>query len=83
MYTEPTSVLNGRLPVISTSEPYSPIARAKLSATPEMIAGTRLGSTIARSTVSGSAPSEAAASSIDAVELDAAPAAPSARRTAA
>ena len=51
--------------MISTSEPYSPTARAKLSATPETIAGVRLGSTIRRSTVSGRAPSEAAASSIE------------------
>ncbi len=31
--------MNGRLPEISTSEPNSPTARAKLSATPETIAG--------------------------------------------
>jgi len=57
--------LNGRLPVISTSEPNSPTARAKLSATPEMIAGARLGRTTRRSTVSGLAPSDSAASSIE------------------
>src|SRR6266498_1545095 len=39
-----------------TSEPNSPIERAKASATPEMIAGERLGSTIRRNTVSGLAP---------------------------
>ena len=64
MYTEPTSVLKGRFPVISTSEPNSPTARAKLSATPERIAGARLGSTIRRRIVPGRAPNEAAASSI-------------------
>ena len=64
-YTEPTSVLKGRLPVISTNEPNSPTARAKLSATPEMIAGVRLGSTILRRIVAGPAPSDAAASSIE------------------
>ena len=51
--------------MISTSEPNSPTARAKLSATPEMIAGVRLGSTIRLSTVSGLAPSDSAASSIE------------------
>ena len=34
IYTEPTSVLNGRLPEIRTTEPNSPTARANDSAVP-------------------------------------------------
>ena len=48
---------------ISTTEPYSPIARANASAVPAAIAGRIVGSTIRRKTVSGPAPSERAASS--------------------
>ena len=43
-----TSVLNCSPPEISTTEPYSPIARAKASAAPEAIAGRIAGSTIRR-----------------------------------
>ena len=43
MKTEATSVLNGRLPEISTTEPNSPSARAKASAAPARIAGRRFG----------------------------------------
>jgi hypothetical protein len=64
MNTDATSVLNGMLPATSTTEPNSPTARAKASAAPEMIAGTRFGSTIRRNTVSDPAPSDTAASSI-------------------
>ena len=39
--TETTSVLNGRLPLSSTSEPYSEIARANDSAAPAAIAGSQ------------------------------------------
>ena len=64
--TETTSVSNGRLPLSSTSEPNSEIARAKLSAAPAMIAGNRLGRMIRRKIVNRLAPSEAAASSTSA-----------------
>ena len=64
MNTEATSVLNGMLPEIRTSEPNSPIERAKASAIPERIAGRRFGRMIRRKVVSGPAPSEAAASSM-------------------
>ena len=61
--TDTTSVLKGRLPLSSTSEPYSEIARANESAAPAAIAGTRLGRMIRRKIVSRPAPREAAASS--------------------
>ena len=48
---------------MSTTEPYSPIARANASAVPAATAGMIVGSTIRRNTVSGPAPSEVAASS--------------------
>jgi hypothetical protein len=63
MRTEVTSDSKGRLPESRTSEPYSPIARAKESAAPAAIAGTRLGRTTRRKTCTRVAPSEAAASS--------------------
>ena len=47
---------NGTLPLISTIEPNSPTARAKLSATPERIAGASVGSTIRRMIVPELAP---------------------------
>ena len=50
--TETTSVENGLLPLSSTSEPYSAIARANDSAAPAAIAGTRLGRMIRRKIVS-------------------------------
>jgi hypothetical protein len=43
------------LPAIRTTEPNSPTARAKLSAAPERIAGTRLGSTTRRKIVTSRA----------------------------
>ena len=49
---------------MSTTEPNSPMQRAKPSAPPVRIAGTRLGSTIRRITVNGDAPRDAAASSM-------------------
>ena len=53
----------GRLPESSTSEPYSLIPRAKDSAAPAAIAGTRDGRITRRNVVHRLAPSEAAASS--------------------
>ena len=64
MYTEATSVLYGMLPEMSTTEPNSPMQRAKRERRPVRIAGTRFGRTIRRMTVSGDAPSDAAASSM-------------------
>ena len=46
--TEATSVLNGRLPEMSTTDPNSPSARAKPSPAPATIAQRRLGSTTRR-----------------------------------
>ena len=43
MYTDATSVWNGRLPVSSTVAPNSLIARVNASAVPASIAGSRLG----------------------------------------
>ena len=43
MNTEATSVLNGMLPAMSTTEPNSPTARANASAAPERIAGHEVG----------------------------------------
>ena len=54
------------MPLSSTSEPYSEIARANDSAAPAAIAGTSEGSTIRRRIVSRPAPSDAAASSTSA-----------------
>ena len=53
MKTDETSVLNGMLPEIRISEPNSPIARAKASATPARMAGRRFGRMILRKIVSG------------------------------
>ena len=64
MKTDATSVLNGRLPAMSTSAPISPTARAKASATPERMPGRMFGRTMLRKTRSSLAPSERAASSI-------------------
>ena len=64
MKTDDTWVSNGLLPMISTTEPNSPTARANASAAPDRIAGTRLGRMMRRKVVSGAAPSEAAACSI-------------------
>src|SRR5206468_1280995 len=63
MYREETSVTLGRLPAIRTTDPNSPTARAKASATPESMAGMRLGRMILRKMVKLLAPKEAAASS--------------------
>ena len=52
------------LPEIRTTEPNSPTARAKPSAAPETMAGTRFGRMIRRKVVGPEAPSDAAASSI-------------------
>ena len=43
MKMDATCVWNGMFPEIRTIEPNSPIARAKASAAPERIAGTRFG----------------------------------------
>src|SRR5947209_6925700 len=43
MCTDATSVWKGMLPVSSTTEPNSPIARAKARATPDRMARSRLG----------------------------------------
>ena len=51
MIDDATSVLNVQLPEISTTEPYSPIARAKASAAPDTTAGRICGSTMRRNTV--------------------------------
>ena len=64
MCTEATSVENGMLPDRRTTEPNSPIARAKASAMPDRTAGTRFGSTMRRKIIRPRAPSEAAASSM-------------------
>ena len=53
-----------------TSEPISPTARAKASATPERIPGRMFGRTTRRKTVTSDAPSERAACSISRVELE-------------
>src|SRR5436190_5540144 len=63
MKTEPTSVLNGRLPEMSTTEPNSPSARPSARPAPEMTAGASAGRMTRRNVVSGPAPSDAAASS--------------------
>ena len=57
--TDATSVLNGRLPLISTIAPISPTARANASATPERIPGRMFGSTMLRKTRNSLAPSDA------------------------
>ena len=62
--TDATSVLNGRLPEISTVAPNSLMARAKARAVPAAMAGRRLGRTMRRKIVNLSAPNDAAASSI-------------------
>ena len=51
MYCEATWVSRGMLPPMSTTEPYSPIARAKARPAPLMIAGARVGSTTRRKVV--------------------------------
>src|SRR3954468_9552830 len=51
------------LPEISTTEPNSPTARAKASATPDRTAGRRLGSTTRQNVWPGPAPRDAAAAS--------------------
>ena len=56
--------LERRLPVMSTSEPNSPTARAKASPPPAMIAGARFGRMMRRNTVARLAPSDSAACSI-------------------
>ena len=56
MKTDATSVLKAMFPEIRTSEPNSPIERAKASATPARIAGRRLGRMTRRKTVSGLRP---------------------------
>src|SRR3954453_484897 len=66
MNTEPTSVLNGRLPEIRTTEPNSPSARPRASPAPEMIAGASEGRITRLNVVSGPAPSDAAACSTSA-----------------
>jgi hypothetical protein len=63
MYCEAIWVSRGILPPISTTEPYSPMARAKARPPPLMIAGVRVGSTIRRNVVQLSAPSDSAACS--------------------
>src|SRR6266516_1414856 len=63
MYTEETSVLNGRLPVMMTSAPNSPIALASASAIPERTPGKMLGKITRLNEVRPEAPSERAASS--------------------
>ena len=63
MYCETTWVSRGMLPPMSTTEPYSPTARAKASPVPLMIAGARVGSTTRRNVVRFEAPRDAAASS--------------------
>ena len=68
--TDAASVLYGRFPEISTSAPISPTARANASATPERMPGRMFGSTMLRKTRSSLAPSERAASSHLAVELE-------------
>ena len=52
------------LPVISTSDPYSPSARANASAQPATIAGVRFGSNTLRKIRRRDAPTSAAAVSI-------------------
>ena len=51
--TDATSVLNGRLPLISTIEPNSPTARPNASPTPARIAGRSAGRMIRRKIVDG------------------------------
>jgi len=63
MRTDVTSVLKGRFPDNSTSDPYSLTARANDNAAPAAIAGEILGSTMRRNVVNRLAPSDAAASS--------------------
>ncbi len=58
MKTDETSVLNGRLPVMITSEPNSPTAFANASATPDRIPGRMFGKTTRRKVCSSEAPSE-------------------------
>ena len=53
----------GRLPLSSTSEPYSLIARANESVAPAKIAGASVGRMTRRNVVAREAPREAAASS--------------------
>ena len=57
------SVLNGRLPAMKMTEPYSPTARAKASAKPVRMAGARPGSSTLEMVWKRLAPSVAAASS--------------------
>ena len=63
MYCETTCVSRGMLPPMSTTEPYSPTARAKASPAPLMMAGARVGRTTRRNVVALDAPRDAAASS--------------------
>ena len=63
MYCDTTWVWRGMLPPMSTTEPYSPTARAKARPAPLMIAGARVGSTTRRKVVALEAPRDAAASS--------------------
>ena len=62
--TDATCVLNGMFPEMRMTAPNSPTARAKASATPERMAGTRFGRITRRKIVKPPAPREAAASSI-------------------
>ena len=59
-----TSVLNGMLPEMSTTDPNSPIHRAKPERATGQDRGCQVGEHDRRITVSGDAPSEAAASSM-------------------
>ena len=63
MYCETTCVSCGMLPPMSTTEPYSPTARAKARPAPLMMAGARVGRTTSRNVVAFEAPRDAAASS--------------------
>src|SRR6476469_8011394 len=59
MRTEATSVEYGRLPDSSTSDPYSLLPRATLSAAPEVIDGANAGMIKVRNVVKRDAPSDA------------------------
>ena len=63
MYCDETSVSRGMPPPISTTEPYSPIARANARPAPLSSAGISAGSTMRRKIVQLPAPSDAAACS--------------------
>ena len=57
------SVLSGRLPEMNTTEPYSPMPRAKASVKPVASAGSTVGRMMRRNTWKPPAPSDSAASS--------------------